>query len=177
MTPTSSAVTSILEYMQKHVQTKGTVYKGDEVFFCVWMVMSAFYWGLLDISISLMLSSASLTLRSRYVFFCCGENKGKRQKQVCYNFKFGNIRRLFLSEVHTLLLPKLRDRADKILCDKIRWSYFGSYSKTVLTWIKLWLLRLSKIKGFWVSKYKKPFLFQSDNFWLLKQRCCMLERV
>lgn len=120
MTPTSSAVTSILEYMQKHVQTKGTVYKGDEVFFCVWMVMSAFYWGLLDISISLMLSSASLTLRSRYVFFCCGENKGKRQKQVCYNFKFGNIRRLFLSEVHTLLLPKLRDRADKILCDKIR---------------------------------------------------------
>lgn len=121
MTPTSSAVTGILEYMQRHVQTKGTVYKGEEggCFFCVWMVASAFYWALLDISISLMLSSASLTLRSRYVFFCCGENKEKRQKQVGYNFRFGNIRGLFLSE-HTLLLPKLRDKAVKILCDKIR---------------------------------------------------------
>ncbi len=124
------------------------------------MIVSACYWALLDISISLMLSSASLTLRSRYVFFCCGENKEKRQKQVGYNFRFGNIRRLFLLE-HTLLLPKLRDRAVKILCDKIRWYFFGSYSKTVLTWITLWLLRLSK---------HQPE--QSDHFWQTNNVLC-----
>ncbi len=76
MSPTSSAVTRILEYMFK-LRARCTKVKEKVFFFCVWMVGSAFYWALLDISISLMLSSASLTLRSRYVFFCCGENKRK----------------------------------------------------------------------------------------------------
>jgi len=36
-------VTSILQYMLKHVQSKGTVYKGDEFFFffaCGWVCVS-----------------------------------------------------------------------------------------------------------------------------------------
>lgn len=45
---------------------------GQKGFYTIFLA----YRARLDINISLMLSSASFTLRSKYVFFCCGENTG-----------------------------------------------------------------------------------------------------